>query len=104
MDAVAAAHAEGVLVLAGADGDGLHEGADVFLDDLGGLDEAEGEGGVHDVGGGEAEVDEAGLVAEAVGDGAEEGVEVVVHLALVLGRSARGRSGRGGSSRWRRVG
>ena len=30
-------------------------------------------------------MDEAGLLAETVGDGAEEGVEVVVHLALVLG-------------------
>ncbi len=30
-------------------------------------------------------MDEAGFLAEAVGDGAQEGVEVVVHFALVFG-------------------
>ena len=48
------------------------------------LNHLEGEAGVDDVGGGEAQVDEAGLFGEAVGDGTDEGVEVVVHLALVL--------------------
>src|SRR6266540_1652092 len=85
VDAMSAAHAEGLFVLAGADGEGVHEGAYVFFQDLGGLDQAEGEGGVLDVVGGEAEVDEAGLLAQAVGDGAEESVEVVVHLALIVG-------------------
>src|SRR5438093_3241033 len=85
VDAVAPAHAYGVLVLLRADGERLHERVDVLLKQFGGLDQAEGEGGVLDVVGGKAEVDEARLLAEAVGDRAEEGIEVVVHLALVLG-------------------
>ncbi len=49
VDAVAAAHREGVLVLAGTDGDRLHEGVHALLEDLGGLDELKGEAGVDDV-------------------------------------------------------
>ena len=50
----------------------------VLLDQVHGVEELEGLGGVHHVVGGEAEVHEARLLAQALGDGSQEGDDVVV--------------------------
>src|SRR4051812_20005303 len=81
-----AAYHDCVLVLEGNGGEGYAQHLDVLDDEVGGLLDLQCEGGVHNVGGGEAEVDVAGGVGvgEAVGGGLEEGDHVVVCLLLVL--------------------
>jgi len=84
VDAVRAPHLRGHLVLEGAGLDDGHQALDVGDDQLARFLEEHGEGGVQDVGGGKPQVDEAGVVADVVGDRGEEGDDVVFHGALDL--------------------
>jgi len=84
VDAVGAPHHRGHPVLVGADLDDPHEPLDVCDDQLARFLEEHGEGGVQYVGGGKPQVDEAGVVADVVGNRGEEGDDVMLYGALDL--------------------
>ena len=87
VDAVGAADAEGVALLDRPLDQGIAVGAGAGEQDRSRLLELQREGGVEDVGGGEAVVDPAAVLADRCGDDVDEGGDVVVGdlLALVDG-------------------
>ncbi len=85
MDAVAAANHRRELVLPGPGGDGLAQQLDVLDEHVGGLHHLHGEGGIHHVAAGQAEVQPAaGGRADVLGDVGGEGDDVVIERALQL--------------------
>ena len=68
-------------------------------DEHAGLLDLQRERGVDDVGGGEAVVEPAALLAELLGDGVDEGGRVVVERRLELGHALRARRSRLGDAR-----
>ena len=77
MDAVGAAHAYEALMLAHEPGESGEHHIEVFEDELAGLHHLQGHPGVHHVGRGAAEVDEAGGRADLLFKVGEEGDDVV---------------------------
>ena len=80
MDAVGAAYHERIFMLDGALRQDGGELFDILDQDIGGFDQLQAGGGIHDIGRGQAEVDVAGLLAEAFGHRAEESGHIMVGL------------------------
>ena len=94
VDAVGAPDANRVLVLFGARDDGCKRAVDAAEELLARRTDLERERGVDDVGGGEAVVEPAALVAELLGDGIDECRGVVLQRRLELGHALGGRRAR----------
>ncbi len=84
VDAVRAAHHGREFVFFGADSDGDAEFPQVFQQQIGAGDTLQGQGGVEQVGGGEAAMDEPAGSADVGGDFLQEGDDVVVGALLVF--------------------
>ncbi len=84
MDAVGAADAERVALLEGPLDQGVAVGAGGGEDDLAGLAQLQRQRRVEHVGGGEAVVDPAPVLADGGGDDVDEGSDVVVGDPLAL--------------------
>ena len=80
MDAVAPSDGDCVLVLVGARLEGGEQRVEIGDQDVGGLRELDVEAGVEHVGGGEARMQVARFRPDMLGDGGEEGDDVVLHL------------------------
>ena len=91
MDAVRAADLQRLAVLLGARRDDCEGAVETREDQRARLADLQRERGVDDVGGGEAVVEPAALLAELLGDGVDEGGGVVVERRLELGDPLRRR-------------
>ena len=89
--AVRAAHLQRRAMLLGARDDDGERRVEALEDERAGGADLERERGVDDVGGGEAVVEPAALLAELLGDGVDEGGRVVVERRLELGDPLRAR-------------
>ena len=93
VDAVRAADLQRLAVLLGARGDGGEGAVEPGEDQRAGLADLQRERRVDDVGGREAVVEPAALLAELLGDGVDEGGGVVVQRRLELGHALGGSAG-----------
>ena len=84
VDAVGAADADGVFELIGPCLDNGHDLVQVGEQDVGGLPQAQGHGGVQDVRRGQGVVQVAAVFTDVFGDVGEEGDDVVLGLGLDL--------------------
>ena len=98
MDAVGATHHQGPGVLAGTGHDGLDDGVQAGQDEVRGGPALQRQRRVHDVAAGQAEVQEAAFLADALGDLCHEGHDVVVGGALQLGDAVDVDTGAGGDA------
>ena len=84
MDAVGAPDADGLLVAEGEDAEGRAQPLEPGQEKLGGRHQLQGLGGVHHVGGGQSEVDMAGIGADGLLEVGEERDHVVARARLDL--------------------
>ena len=89
VDAVRAADRQCLAMLLGARDDGDERAVDPGEDQRAGVADLKRERGVEDVGGRQAVVEPAPLLAETLGDGVDEGGDVVVRARLDLGDALR---------------